>query len=139
MELVASHPGAATNEYIDADNEDAFMRRLVLATRGRLTPIDHVKSIASVRAVDMFEIRWTDIVAIARDPVSGLYRGSLTLHLRLYYIEEGQQWVVGMHAHVKEICDDESETRRRQNVEISKAESHAIAGSDRRWGVDALT
>lgn len=138
MEIVAARPGCTTNDYIDADNENAFERRLKLATRGRLKPSDHVKTIASVRSADMFEIRWTDIKAIARNAVSGLIEGDLCLHIRLYYIEEGGPWIVGLHAHEKQLADSEEQTRRLQDVEIGKAEAHARAGAERRWGVDAL-
>lgn len=139
MQLVTGPPGRTTNDYIDADNEEAFDRRLRRATEGRLIPVDHVKCIASVPAVDMFEIRWQGIKAIARNPVSGLIEGDLQLHMRLYYIEEGEQWVVGMHAHEKRIAESEEETRELQNSEIAKAEHHALAGSARRWGVEELT
>lgn len=140
MHLVAQRPGRTTNEYIDADNEDAFERLLTRATQGRLKPIDHVKTIASVPAMDMFEIRWTTIKAIARNPVSGLIEGDLTLHVRLYYVEEGEPWIVGLYAHEKEIVDgDDDETRRRQNEHIQAAEAYALANAHRRWGVEALS
>lgn len=109
-------------ELTEGDAEALLEERLELAEKGRLTPEEHVKSIASQPQLDMFEIRWNNIHVVDVDRVTGLYGDGHSAMVRLYYIEEsGQDWIVGLHVHEKEIGDDDAHTNQLQNQEIDKA------------------
>lgn len=129
----------AINPYLDADNEAMFRVRLELAEQGQLVPDDHVKTISFDPALDMFEIRWLDVQAITQDLVSGLYGRRVTdINVRLYYIELGYAWVVGLLAHEKVYGLDDEETNRLQDVRIERAVSICRGDAARWWGVPEL-
>lgn len=127
------------NDYQSADCQSAIEDRLKAAQRGRLVPGDHVKTIQYDPDVDMFEIRWADLEVTPKDAATGLYGDPVFVHLRLYYIETGERWVVGMHCHEKEFLDTEEKTVDAQNLHIAHAIEHFKAGSVRWWGVSELT
>lgn len=122
-------------EICEAEIED----RLELAERGGLKPVEHVKRIQRSPEVDMFEIRWNHIMVMEQDRVSGEYQDVKAL-IRLYYFEQGEPWVVGLHLHEKVIVDgDEAETSRLQNVEIDQARECFEQCRESRWGLDELS
>lgn len=129
----------ASNMYLDADNEAMFKARLELAAQGRLLPDDHVKTISFDPDLDMFEIRWTDVQAIDQDPVSGLYGNRVKdINVRLYYIELGYAWVVGLLAHEKVYGSSDDETNQLQDERIGCAVAICRGDARRWWGVSEL-
>lgn len=128
----------ALNDYQRANCQVAFEDRLNVARRGRLTPGDHVKTIQQDPTIDMFEIRWADLAVTPQDPVTGLYGKEVTLQMRLYYVEVGEPWVVGLHCHEKKILESDEATRSEQDDHIRKAASYHEACADRFWGVADL-
>lgn len=122
-------------EMCEAEIED----RLELAECGGLKPVEHVKRIQRSPEVDMFEIRWNHIMVMEQDLVSGGYRDAEAL-IRLYYFEQGEPWVVGLHLHEKMIIDgDEAETARLQNIQIDQARKCFEECQDTGWGVGELS
>lgn len=131
--------GAELNPVLEADLEAQIEDRIELAEQGRLQPIDHVRTVRRSPRIEMYEIRWTHIGVVRVDKVSGL-KSSGEAHLRLYYVETGQTWVVGVHIHEKiVISDDEAATRTLQNVEIDEAVSFAELRAEDCWGVEELS
>ena len=52
----------------------------------------------------MYEIRWSEVQAIPVDPVSGAFGQRVeNIQVRLYYVERGDAWVVGLLAHEKDV------------------------------------
>lgn len=129
--------GYILNGMAEADCEAQIESRLELAERGQLKDIEHVKRIQSVPEIDMFEIRWNHIDVMLENKASGIYYDTRAM-IRLYYFEQGQPWVVGLHIHEKAATDDRDDERRLQNEEISKAKSCFEAGQERSWGVTEL-
>lgn len=130
--------GAELNPIQEADFEAQIEDRLSLAQDGELIPVDHVKTIRRKPAIEMFEIRWTDVSVNRRDRVSGLVAQEIA-HVRLYYIEEGFNWVVGVHIHEKVIIEeDEQATLDLQDVEIDEAIHFVEDHRDGWWGVEEL-
>ena len=133
-------PSRARTAYLSADNENMFRERLRLAVRGRLRPSEHVKAVRqSPPQMDLFEIRWQDVRIVPIDAVSGLYGNAESVMVRLYYVEQGQAWVVGLHAHEKEIGEDDSATAALQDQEIAQAVQLAKSAELSRWGVPELS
>lgn len=110
---------------------------LEAAEAGELRPLDHVKSISKARPLDIFEIRWNDLIVFKIDKVSSHYVKTSVL-LRLYFVEEGDQWVVGLHLHEKQKVKDRAEEARLQNLQIDKAIQVCKESSNENWGVSAL-
>lgn len=138
METVSA-PDRQTNPLLDADNEAMFRKRLQLASRGRLHPIEHIKTLArTVPPLSLFELRWTDVRVIPVDPVSGLNGDATSIHVRMYHAEErSSPWIVALHAHHKLIGADE-ETSDAQNQEIDVAVRLAQEGRLECWGIAEL-
>lgn len=129
----------ASSIYLDADNEAMFRARLELAAQGRLLQGDHVKTISFDPDLDLFEIRWTDVQAIGQDPVSGLYGNRVKdINVRLYYIELGFAWVVGLLAHEKVYGASDDETNQLQDERIGCAVAICRGDAQRWWGVPEL-
>ena len=127
--------GVELNPIQEADFEAQIEDRLTLAQDGSLIPVDHVKTIQRNPSIEMFEIRWTDISVNRRDRVSGLISQGIA-HVRLYYIEEGFAWIVGVHVHEKVIIEgDEEATIELQNVEIDEAIHFVQDHRSEWWGV----
>lgn len=131
-------PDRVQNEYLEELNAAAFEDHLELATKGRLQPGAHVKEVRRHPEVDLYEIRWDGIAVQGQDIVSGLYREPEEVLVRLYYIETGEAWVVGLHGHEKAILESEEETNRVQDAEIDRAAEIARANADKWWGVPEL-
>lgn len=126
------------NPIQEADFEAQIEDRLMLAQSGSLIPVDHVKTVRRNPSIEMFEIRWTDISVNRRELASGLISQGVA-HVRLYYIEEGLTWIVGVHVHEKVIIEeDEQATADLQNVEIDEALHFAEDHRDEWWGVGEL-
>lgn len=125
------------NDYQSAECQAAFEDLLKVAQRGRLHPNEHVRTVQLDPAVDMYEMRWADLCVTPRDPLTGLYGEEVSAQMRLYYVETGQPWVVGLHCHEKEIFEGDAErTRAAQNEQIKLALSYHEAAKHRTWGVD---
>lgn len=129
--------GYKMNENQEADCEAQIEDLLERAEAGRLVPVEHVKRVQRAPAVDMFEIRWNHIGVTEVNRVSGMYAG-VEVKVRLYYVEEGEPWVVGLLVHEKIIGSTDEETRQLQNEKIDAAIEHCRASSARRWGVQEL-
>ncbi|MHC9568785.1 hypothetical protein ACQX29_03435 [Corynebacterium diphtheriae] len=123
--------------YLEADCEAQIEEVLELAMRGKLEPGRHVKRISSSPIRDMYEMRWQDIAVVSEDRVSGL-KDRVSVLLRLYYLEEGGQWVVGLHVHEKWVDGTDEEIKRKQNEEIEKATQTALDNEANNWGVIEL-
>lgn len=136
MEIVEA--GRQLNDHQSALCQVAFEDLLDVAKRGRLTPGDHVKTVRQEPEVDLFEMRWTDLAVTPQDRITGLYGDEVLIHVRLYYVEEGAQWVVGLYAHEKEIFADQAATDAAQDSHIGAALSYHHANVDRSWGVDVM-
>lgn len=140
-ETVSKLMSVVENRYQLSDHQSvlcqvAFEDRLGAAQRGRLTPGDHVKTIRQDPTVDMFEMRWADLSVTPRDPVTGLYGAEVLAQMRLYYVETGQQWVVGLYCHEKEILDgDRDGTAAAQDWHIEQALAIHHGTAHRSWGV----
>lgn len=125
--------------YLDSDNQAQFEKTLGLAQKGKLRPGDHVKTVTRDPLVDLFEMRWDNVAVIPMNPVSGLYGKATTMSVRLYYVETGEAWVVGLHAHEKKIGDSEQGTRDLQDAEIDFALQLHRSAEAERWGVPELS
>lgn len=136
--LLATLDGYVLNGNMRADAQAQFERRLRAARRGRLTPGDHVKTIRRNPELHMFEIRWDDVRVMKVDPVSGRYSDPFGVSVRLYYIESGESWVVGLHCHEKDFSGSEDDKRNAQNREIDDAAACARDGEAARWGISEL-
>lgn len=136
MEIVEG--GRQLNDYQSSLCQAAFEDLLDVAKRGRLTPGDHVKTVQYEPEVDLFEMRWTDLAVTPQDPLTGLYGSEVVVHVRLYYVEEGARWVVGLHAHEKEFFDDPDDTDAAQNRHIEVALEYHHANEHRSWGVEVV-
>lgn len=123
------------NDYQSSQCQASFEELLETAQDGRLIPGDHVKTIRYDPAIDMFEFRWIDLSVTPQDPVTGLYGAEVLVHVRLYYVEEGQPWVVGLHCHEKEFLEDDEKTDAAQDVQIKIAVDYHYANEPRSWGV----
>lgn len=110
---------------------------LEAAEAGELRPLDHVKRISKAKPLDLFEIRWNDLIVFKIDKVSSQYVRTSVL-LRLYFVEEGEQWVVGLYLHEKQKVKDKAEEARLQNLQIDKAMQVCEESSRENWGVSAL-
>lgn len=126
--------GYAFNDWLQADCEAQIEEVLELAMRGQLEPVKHVKKIRSTPVKDMYEMRWQDISVVVQDRVSGL-KNIRPVLLRLYYIEEGGPWVVGVHVHEKKIEGTEAEIVQAQDREIGIATRRVIDADSQNWGV----
>lgn len=115
--------GFQFNPYTEAFVEAQIEDRLLVAERGRLKPVEHIKRIQRSGKLDLFEIRWNNIeLSRVLDKASGLVGSPETVPIRLYIVEADQPKVVGLLIHRKVIVEGETEeTRRRQNCEIDKA------------------
>ncbi len=127
------------NRIINLDNEEMFRARLESAQRGKLMGGDQLRTVRKDPRLDMFEIRWTDIAAIPWNPVTGLFGERVdTIHVRLYYIEQGEPWVVGLVTHEKAFGDTDAETAQLQDQWIEQAVRIAWDDADDRWAVPEL-
>jgi hypothetical protein len=127
------------NPWLDADNEAMFRTRLNLAQRGGLKPGEDVVAVRMSTGLNMSEIRWTDVVAIPVNPVSGMLGQRVdNLQVRLYYVEEGRRWVVGLLVHEKDTSGTQDEIDARQDEWIRQAVVVALDGAEDRWGVPEL-
>ncbi|WP_143780798.1 hypothetical protein [Ornithinimicrobium sp. CNJ-824] len=134
-----SGPHRHENPYRDETNRAEFRRVLKLAQKGKLVPGDHVKTVQYEPRIDMFEMRWQHVEVVPVDRVSGMLGDPEEVAVRLYYVEEGEPWIVGLYAHEKAYCDDPKETTEAQNVHIGRAVDHAQARAPQRWGVPELS
>lgn len=136
MEIVET--GRRLNDYQSSLCQTAFEDLLDVAKRGRLTPGDHVKTVRYEPEVDLFEMRWTDLSVTPQDPLTGLYGDAVVVHVRLYYVEEGERWVVGLYAHEKEFLEDQDATDAAQDDHIKAALEYHHGNAHRSWGVDVV-
>lgn len=136
MEIVEA--GRRLNVYQSAACQAAFEDLLDVAKRGRLTPGDHVKTVQFEPEVDLFELRWTELQATPQDPLTGLYGDPVVVHVRLYYVEDGGHWVVGLYAHEKKFLSNRDATDAAQNDHIKAALEYHHANAHRSWGVDVV-
>lgn len=123
--------------YLEADCEAQIEDVLELAMLGKLEPVEHVKRVSGSPVRDMYEMRWQDIAAVVEDRVSGL-KSRVSVLLRLYYLEEGKQWVVGLHVHEKWVGGTDEEIKAKQDEEIDKATQIALSAESGNWGVVEL-
>lgn len=137
MGIIESHYSLSDHQSVLC--QTAFEDLLHLAQRGRLTPGDHVKTIRLDPTVDMFEMRWADLSVTPRDPVTGLYGTEVTAQMRLYYVETGQRWVVGLYCHEKEILPgDRDGTAAAQDWHIERALEVHRQIAHRHWDVKII-
>lgn len=129
--------GYIFNDTLEADCEAQIEELLELAMRGELEPVKHVKKIHGTPFKDMYEMRWQDIAVVVQDRVSGL-KDKRSVLLRLYYIEEGGPWVVGVHVHEKKTDGTEEEITQAQNEEIQIATNFVMSAESDNWGVSEL-
>ena len=123
---------------LQADLEGQIEELLECAERGELEPLKHIKRIHRAKPLDIYEIRWTDIKVLTEEKASGLY-SQANVHLRLYTVEEGGSWVVGLYLHEKKIVNvDEAETNMLQNIEIDAAIELCEKCSEDNWKVSEL-
>lgn len=134
---ILKNNGHVLNGYLEADCEAQIEARLELAESGRLEPAEHVKRVRRAPEIHMFEIRWNHIGTKRQDKVSGMYEESRAM-VRLYYVEQGEPWVVGLHVHEKAFGPNDDETNRLQNQEMDKARTCFEAGADSWWGITEL-
>lgn len=139
LQACLDRPDRVTNEYMEEHNAAAFEDHLDLATKGRLKPEEHVKEIRRHPNIDLYEIRWDGIAVRSRDLVSGMYGDQEEVLVRLYYLETGDAWVVGLHGHEKVILATEQETADAQDLEIDKAAALARDNEAGLWGVPELS
>lgn len=135
---VISGPHRHQNEYRDATNRAEFRRLLKLAQKGKLVPGEHVKTVQYEPRIDMFEMRWQHVEVVSVDRVSGMLSDPHEVAVRLYYVEEGEPWIVGLYVHEKEYCDQPEDTTAAQDEHIARAVGHAQARATDRWGVSEL-
>ncbi|MCP1388715.1 hypothetical protein M5J20_11065 [Corynebacterium sp. TA-R-1] len=130
-----------------ADLNVSFRKTLEAAERGALRMVDdgvrdsafgHVCSIRRTKPLELYEIAWDRIPLMIWDEVSALKDAEV--FVRLYYLEEGEPWGVGLHAHLKEISGEAEKVREMQNIEIDKAKEFAVSQCDPSdsWGVEEL-
>lgn len=119
---------------LEADCEARIEDVLELAMLGKLEPVEHVKRVSGSPVRDMYEMRWQDIAVATEDRVSGL-KDRVSVLLRLYYLEEGGPWIVGLHVHEKWVGGTEEEIKARQDEEIDKATEIALSAESDDWGV----
>ena len=128
--------------YVDANHRAQFKRRLLDATRGRLTASERETPVKEIQRPEarLFEIRWQDILVDDRDPVSWLVKPQRPALVRLYYLEPATtRWVVGLHAHEKVVIEgDDEATRRLQDDEIEVAVVRATSQASEGWAVPEL-
>lgn len=130
--------GRTTNPYLDADNQAKYETTLKKAQRGNLRPGDHVKTVTMDPAVDLFELRWNDVQVVPVNPVTGLVGNKTSVQVRLYYVESGEAWVVGLYTHEKQIGDSAEETTRLQDAHIRAALAYEASARADRWNVPEL-
>lgn len=125
-------PERRWNPYAWAMAKSEFRKRLELACRGILIPVDEVKPIERGRSEKLFEIKWTVPVQ------DGLEGGSFRFHdvqVRAYHSEpvELPFGFVGLHVHEKRIVDgNDAATRDLQNVEKDHLLHHSKGLDPRR-------
>lgn len=125
--------------YMKADLRSEFRKRLKRVERGQLRNYHHVDSIARDPSVDLYEIRWGDLLLGRVDHVSGVNLAAAKAEARLYHVEfDGHYWVVGLHAHDKRFGDGVEADREAQNVEIDRALARVRDGLPARWDVPEL-
>ena len=88
----------------------------------------------------MYEIRWSEVQAIPVDPVSGAFGQRVeNIQVRLYYVERGDAWVVGLLAHEKDVSlSVQDDIDALQDEMIRQAGAIAIAEEADAWGVPEL-
>lgn len=127
------------NPYMRADLRSAFRERLKRAERGRLRTYQHVDNIARDPSVDLYEIRWGDLLVGRVDPVSRVNLPPIKAEARLYHVEfDGHYWVVGLHAHDKRFGAGADADREAQDREIDKALTRARGGLATTWDIPEL-
>lgn len=135
MGIIFDPPARCRDHYREADLRNSFRIRLQRAAQGRLIPSDHVKEIIQAgSSVDMFEIRWKDLMV--RERCAGGTIRSIKVQIRLYYVELGDRVaIIGLHAHEKDTGRDR---RRKQDSEISHAVGVYAQRLADHWGVPEL-
>lgn len=121
MAVLKAPAGRRWNPYNEPMVRSEFRHRLAAAARGRLVPVDHVKSIEHPLAADLFEIRWQGITV--SEVVDGQVRHR-DVQVRLLHAEPLRLGVIALalHAHEKTIVDgDRRATREAQDAEIVAA------------------
>lgn len=121
LDEINKPPRYLGNEFLQDEAAGAFMALLDLAESGTTRSPEHIKSIQTSPDIDMFELRWCDIPVMDTDPVSGLYGETYEIQVRMYIIEVGERWTVGVHLHEKCIKGSSEHVRLSQNQEISQA------------------
>ncbi|UZN02679.1 hypothetical protein [Cellulomonas sp. S1-8] len=124
MDVVTAPAGRRWNPYNATMARREFRHRLVEASRGALTPLDHVKSIEHPLAAEMFEVRWQHVRVTEERPDGRLRHRDA--QVRLLHAEPGALGVValGLHAHEKVVVPgDARATRAAQDAEIVRATS----------------
>lgn len=121
MAVLKVPPNRRWNPYNEPMVRSEFRHRLAAAARGKLVPVDHVKSIEHPLAADLFEIRWQGIAV--SEVVDGKVRHD-DIQVRLLHAEPLKLGVVALalHAHEKSIVDgNRRATREAQDAEIVTA------------------
>lgn len=130
--------GYTISGVLQGDFEAQIEYLLELAEMGALKPIDHIKRIHRAKPLNLYEIRWDNLKVFRTEKASGLY-SQAKVRLRLYMVEEGDNWVVGLYLHEKRVIKDNSgETNRLQDVEIDAAVKLCEDCSDENWRVKEL-
>lgn len=126
------------NELLQDDAYGTFESLLEDAAAGKLEWPEQVKPINWKTSFNTFEMRWTSISVIDIDPVSGMYSDPYETHVRLYYVETGEQWVVGVHAHEKLLTGTGQDIGKAQDSEIQIADRNAAQFRFNAWVVPEL-
>jgi len=124
MDAVGQAPNRQWNPYTETYARRDFRHRLMSASRGELTPVDHVKHMETPLVADLFEIRWSK-VNVAELDAKGRERGR-PVEARLLHAEPDAMGgcAIGLHAHEKVIVrNDARATRAAQDAEIATAVS----------------
>ena len=127
------------NQMLQDEAYGVFVDLLELAEEGRLRIPEYVKQIHDSPEIDMFEIRWTTIPVIDVDPVSGLFSETKEVHVRLYMVEVGEPWAVGVHVHEKDLDGNPATIRMRQGQAIQQAAKIARDYRSVAWKVPELS
>lgn len=104
--------------------------RIIMATRGELIPVDHVKSLRN-GVGDLFEIRWQGLAVANATPTGLKYESALA---RLIHIEPTQVSVGAIGIRAFEKLPSE-EGKQIQEEQIDLAERYALECAREQWGV----
>lgn len=140
MTAIHGNGGRRWNMYNTTMARSEFRKRLELAERGDLKPVEHVKKLGRGRKADLFEIRWQGITVHEEAPDGKVSYPKIRVRLQHAEPEDEKTLLIGVHAHEKVVVKgDNAATKDLQNKEIAKGVKAFFDQDPADWGVPTVT